>query len=176
MTSAIGIDLGTTKSTVGYFRKNNKKVIIVRNDDDARRTPSVVAFSETCLVGEAARDQFVLNPDNTVTGFKKLLGRTWSDPELQKCLDDLSYEVVEKDRAPKIHLKFDGEDKHYPPELIAAIMIKKLKDLAESKIGIVDRVVIAVPAAFDSLQRKATIDAANVAGFTEVRYDQVMFW
>lgn len=132
------IDLGTTNSTVGYFQKNNKKVIIVSNDDDTRRTPSVVAFSETCLVGEAARDQFELNPDKTITGFKKLSGRTWGDPELQNFLKDLSYEVVEKKEAPEIRLKFNGENRYYSPELIAAVMMKKMKNLAASKIGIGD--------------------------------------
>jgi heat shock protein 5 len=166
----IGIDLGTTYSCVGVYKDG--KVEIIANEQGNRITPSVVAFTENGerLVGEAAKNQISMNPTNTIYDAKRLIGRLYNDPKVQEDMKLLPYKIVNKDGKPYIRVKVKGEDKDYSPEEISAMILQKMKTIAETYLGEkVTRAVVTVPAYFNNEQRQATKDAGTIAGLTVER-------
>lgn len=161
MGKIIGIDLGTTNSAMAVMQAG--KAEIVANSEGNRTTPSVVAVNKNGerLVGQVARRQQVTNPKNTVYEVKRLIGRKFSDKEVQKDLKLMGYEIVKSGTATKVKMG----DKEYSPEEISAMILSKLKADAESFLGDkVTEAVITVPAYFDDSQRQATKDAGKIAG------------
>ncbi|KAL1517500.1 hypothetical protein ABEB36_001258 [Hypothenemus hampei] len=160
----IGIDLGTTYSVVGIFK--NGVVDIIANDEGNRTTPSYVAFTNTeRLVGDSARGQVALNPTNTVYGIKRLIGRKFDEPSVQQDIKSWPFEVINDKGKPKIKVKYKGETKTFFPEEISAMVLTKMKDIAEAYMGTqVSKAVVTVPAYFNDSQRQATKDAGTIAG------------
>ena len=165
----IGIDLGTTYSCVGIFK--NGRVEIIPNEQGNRITPSVVAFTdEERLVGEAAKNQAALNPSRTIYSVKRLIGRKFNDKEVQHDKKLLPYDVVNKDGKPYIEVTVKGEKKVYSPEEISAMILMKMKKIAEDYLGReVKHAVITVPAYFNDSQRQSTKDAGMIAGLNVLR-------
>ncbi|BFZ16363.1 hypothetical protein BsWGS_19402 [Bradybaena similaris] len=166
---AIGIDLGTTYSCVGVFQHG--KVEIIANDQGNRTTPSYVAFTDTeRLVGDAAKNQAAMNPSNTIFDAKRLIGRKFSDKNVQNDMKNWPFEVVEVDGRPKIKAEFKGETKLFAPEEISSMVLVKMRETAEAFLGqkITDAVVT-VPAYFNDSQRQATKDAGAIAGLNVLR-------
>ncbi|CAN7995198.1 unnamed protein product [Ixodes hexagonus] len=161
---AIGIDLGTTYSCVGIFQHG--KVEIIANDQGNRTTPSYVAFTETeRLIGDPAKAQVALNPENTVFGSKRLVGRTYDDPKLQDDLKHLPFTIINDKNAPKIKVMYKGEEKIFNPEEISAMILTKMREVAEAYVGKkIELACVTVPAYFNDSQRQATKDAATIAG------------
>jgi molecular chaperone DnaK len=162
MSKIIGIDLGTTNSAVAVIEGGSHKIL--ENSEGSRTTPSIVAVSKSGerLVGVVAKRQGVVNPKNTIFSAKRLIGRNFSDPEVQKDKALLPYEIREASNGG-VEIKL-GEEWKQPAE-IAAIVLQKLKADAEAKLGApVTEAVITVPAYFDDAQRKATKDAGKIAG------------
>lgn len=168
--ASVGIDLGTTFSVVGYFKKG-KGVEIIANDQGNRITPSVVAFTDTeILVGEAAVNQMVQNPENTVFEIKRLIGRAWDDKEVQRDLKLFPYKIVNKENKPFVKVTYKKEEKVYSPEEISAMILEKMKSTAEAYINApVKNAVITCPAYFTDSQRSATKDAGRIAGLNVLR-------
>ena len=167
MPRTIGIDLGTTNSVVAVIEAG--KPTIIPNAEGERTTPSVVAESSSGerLVGRVAKRQAVTNPKNTVFSVKRFIGRRFEDPEVQRDLKLVPYEVRQGDNGG-IDIKI-GERWVTPPE-ISAMILQKLKTDAESYLGeTVDKAVITVPAYFDDSQRQATKDAGRIAGLEVLR-------
>lgn len=161
MGKIIGIDLGTTNSAMAVMQSG--KPDIIANSEGARTTPSVVAINKNGerLVGQVARRQQVTNSKNTIYEVKRLIGRNWSDKEVQRDLKLMGYEIVKAGNGVKVKLA----DKEYSPEEISAMVLSKLKADAESFLGSpVSEAVITVPAYFDDSQRQATKDAGKIAG------------
>ena len=161
MGKIIGIDLGTTNSAVAYMVAGKPEVIA--NAEGNRTTPSVVAINKSNerLVGQVAQRQRVTNAKNTIYGVKRLIGRKFSDAEVQKDLDIMPYEIVKKGTAVAVKLG----DKEYTPEEVSAMILSKIKADAEAFLGEpVTEAVITVPAYFDDSQRQATKDAGKIAG------------
>jgi molecular chaperone DnaK len=161
MGKIIGIDLGTTNSAVAYMVAG--KPDIIANAEGNRTTPSVVAINKTGerLVGQVAQRQRVTNAKNTIYGVKRLIGRKFSDQEVQKDIDIVPYEIVKKGDGVAVRLG----DKDYSPEEISAFILSKIKADAEAFLGEpVTEAVITVPAYFDDSQRQATKDAGKIAG------------
>ncbi|MES2630546.1 MAG: molecular chaperone DnaK [Patescibacteria group bacterium] len=161
MGKIIGIDLGTTNSAVAYMVAGKPEVIA--NAEGNRTTPSVVAINKSGerLVGQVAQRQRVTNAKNTIYGVKRLIGRKFSDKEVQKDLDIMPYEIVKKGDGVTVRLG----DKDYSPEEVSAMILSKLKADAEAFLGEkVTEAVITVPAYFDDSQRQATKDAGKIAG------------
>jgi len=169
MPFAVGIDLGTTNSCVGVWQ--NGKVEIIANDQGNRTMPSYVSFTaEERLVGEAAKSSATTNPFNTVYDAKRLIGHAFGDEAVQSDLKNLAYNVVEKDNKPHIKVEYKGEYKTFAPEEISAMVLGKLKDVAEAYLGEpVTDAVITVPAYFNDSQRQATKDAGTIAGLNVLR-------
>ncbi|OHT11192.1 78 kDa glucose-regulated protein [Tritrichomonas foetus] len=169
MGTVIGIDLGTTYSCVAIYQ--NGKVDIIANEAGSRITPSVVSFGESeRLVGDAAKHQMTINPTNTIFGIKRLMGLRYSDKDLQDELKRLPYKVVNQDNRPYVQVEFKGESKLFSPEEISAMVLSKMKQIAEDYLGRpVKNAVITVPAYFNDAQRKATIDAGTISGLNVVR-------
>jgi heat shock protein 5 len=165
----IGIDLGTTYSCVGIFK--NGRVEIIPNEQGNRITPSVVAFTdEERLVGEAAKNQAAINPTRTIYSVKRLIGRKFNDKEVQHDKKLLPYEVVNKDGKPYIEVIIKGEKKLYSPEEISAMILVKMKKIAEDYLGReVKHAVITVPAYFNDSQRQSTKDAGVISGLNVLR-------
>lgn len=167
---AIGCDLGTTYSAVGVWQ--NGRVEIIANDQGNRTTPSYVAFSDTeRLVGDAAKNQASMNPKNTLYDIKRLIGRKFDDPIVQGDMKLWSFDVVKGDNnRPKVKVQYQGEDKEFYPEEISAMVLGKMKEVAEGYLGEpVTDAVITVPAYFGQDQREATKDAATIAGLNCLR-------
>jgi L1 cell adhesion molecule like protein len=168
--AAIGIDLGTTTSCVGVWQ--NDRVEIIANDQGNRTTPSFVGFSgDERLIGDAAKSQAAGNPQNTVYEAKRLIGRRWDEPSVQRDLKQLSYKVIKgQDNKPEVEVEFKGETKHMRPEEIGAAVLQKMKLTAEAYLGKpVTDAVITVPAYFNDSQRQATKDAGIIAGLNVLR-------
>jgi len=165
----IGIDLGTTYSCVGIFK--NGKVEIIPNEFGNRITPSVVAFTDDeRLVGEAAKNQAALNPKRTIYSVKRLIGRKFTDKEIQHDRKLLPYDVVNKDGKPYISVDIKGEAKAFSPEEISAFILIKMKQIAENYLGReVKHAVITVPAYFNDSQRQSTKDAGVISGLQVLR-------
>lgn len=158
----LGIDLGTTNSAMAIVEGGEPRII--ENKEGNRTTPSVVAITKTGerLVGLLAKRQSITNPKNTIFSVKRLIGRRFSDPEVQKDIKLLPYEIREaKDGGVEIKMG----DKWYRPAEISAMILQKLKQDAEDRLGEkIEEAVITVPAYFDDSQRKATKDAGEIAG------------
>ncbi|KAK4531325.1 hypothetical protein CCYA_CCYA07G2182 [Cyanidiococcus yangmingshanensis] len=166
----IGIDLGTTYSCVGVFQ--NGKVEIIANEQGNRITPSYVAFTDKeRLIGDAAKNQLALNPERTVFDVKRLIGRRFNDDSVQRDMKLLPYKIVNKDGKPYIRVQIrDGEEKTFSPEEISAMILGKMKKIAEDYLGKpVKNAVVTVPAYFNDAQRQATKDAGTIAGLTVQR-------
>ncbi|KQJ89873.1 heat shock 70 kDa protein BIP4 isoform X1 [Brachypodium distachyon] len=167
----IGIDLGTTYSCVGVYR--NGHVEIIANDQGNRITPSWVAFPDSGerLIGEAAKNQAASNPSRTVYDAKRLIGRQFSDVEVQKDMKHLPYKIVEKQGKPHVELEVkDGDVRVLSPEEVSAMVLTRMKETAEAYLGHKVRdAVITIPAYFNDAQRQATKDAGAIAGLNVVR-------
>jgi molecular chaperone DnaK len=161
MSKIIGIDLGTTNSAMAVMQAGKPEIIA--NSEGARTTPSVVAVNKNGerLVGQVARRQQVTNSKNTIYEVKRLIGRNFSDKEVQRDIKLMGYEIVKSGNGVKVKMA----DKEYSPEEISAMILGKLKADAESFLGgKVSEAVITVPAYFDDSQRQATKDAGKIAG------------
>ncbi|HEY3154621.1 MAG TPA: molecular chaperone DnaK [Candidatus Binatia bacterium] len=165
MAKAVGIDLGTTNSVVAVMEGGKPTVII--NSDGSRLTPSVVAFTKTGerLVGQIAKRQAVLNPENTIYSAKRFIGRRYS--EVQSEIKNVPYKVV---AGPNDAVRFEITGKQYAPEEISALVLRKLADDASKYLGEkVNDAVVTVPAYFNDAQRQATKDAGKIAGLNVLR-------
>ena len=165
----IGIDLGTTYSCVGIYK--NGRVEIIPNELGSRITPSVVAFTdEERLIGEAAKNQASVNPTRTVYDVKRLIGRKFSDSTVQKDKGFLPFQIVSKDGKPYVQTEVKGQTKTYAPEEISAMVLQKMKAVAEQFLGIeVQNAVVTVPAYFNDAQRQSTKDAGTISGMNVAR-------
>jgi heat shock protein 5 len=165
----IGIDLGTTYSCVGLYK--NGYVEIITNELGNRITPSVVAFTdEERLIGEAAKNQGTVNPSRTVYDVKRLIGRKYTDKTVQGDKKYMPYEIVDNNGKPYIQAEYKGQMKTFSPEEISAMILVRMKEIAEIYIGSkVVNAVVTVPAYFNDAQRQATKDAGTIAGLNVVR-------
>ncbi|RHN45618.1 putative Heat shock protein 70 family [Medicago truncatula] len=164
---AIGIDLGTTYSCVAVWHEEHGRVEIIHNDQGNKITPSFVAFAkDERLIGDAAKNQAAINPENTVFDAKRLVGRKFSDPVVQKDIMSWPFKVIaDMNDKPMISLKYKGREKHFCAEEISSMVLVKMREIAEAYLeSPVKNVVITVPAYFNDSQRKATIDAGAIAG------------
>ena len=161
MPKILGIDLGTTNSCMAIIEGGEPKVL--ENKEGNRTTPSVVAISKTGerLVGQVAKRQAVVNPENTLYSIKRLIGRRWSDEEVHRDLKVLPFKMVQAGVGVKVVM----HGKEYTPQEISAMVLQKMKEDAETKLGEkIEEAVITVPAYFDDSQRQATKDAGEIAG------------
>ncbi|KAK9902653.1 hypothetical protein WJX75_001465 [Coccomyxa subellipsoidea] len=168
----IGIDLGTTYSCVGIWQHD--RVEIIPNDQGNRVTPSYVAFTDTDrLVGDAAKNQVAMNPQNTVFDAKRLIGRKYTDPSVQADIKHWPFKVIDgPDHKPLIEVTFKGETKRFTPEEISSMILAKMREIAQAYVGEsrqVKRSVVTVPAYFNDSQRQATKDAGMIAGLDVLR-------
>ena len=166
MSKIIGIDLGTTNSCVAIIDGQNSKVL--ENSEGARTTPSIIAYAnEEILVGATAKRQAVTNPKNTLYAVKRLIGRKFSEKEVQKDIDLMPYKIIEAENGDA-WVEVNGE-KLAPPQ-ISAEVLRKMKKTAEDYLGEeVTQAVITVPAYFNDSQRQATKDAGKIAGLEVLR-------
>jgi heat shock protein 5 len=165
----IGIDLGTTYSVVGVWK--NGEVQIIPNEMGNRITPSVVAFTDTeRLIGDGAKNQLPQNPENTIYTIKRLIGRKYTDKTVQFDKTLLSFEIVSNNNEPRVQVMYKGEKKTYTPEEISAMILQKMKEIAEGYLGhSVKNAVVTVPAYFNDAQRQSTKDAGVIAGLNVAR-------
>ena len=167
---AIGIDLGTTYSCVGWWKDNRCEIIA--NDQGNRTTPSYVSFTDTeRLIGDGAMNQSSMNPENTIFDAKRLIGRKFDDPAVQSDIKHFPFTVLsDNNNKPIIQATFKNELKTFQPEEISSMILTKMKEIAESYIGEkVTDAVVTVPAYFNDSQRQATKDAGHIAGLNILR-------
>ncbi|WP_159945917.1 molecular chaperone DnaK [Rhizobium sp. 18065] len=167
MAKVIGIDLGTTNSCVSVMDGKDAKVI--ENSEGARTTPSMVAFSDDGerLVGQPAKRQAVTNPTNTLFAVKRLIGRRYEDPTVEKDKGLVPFHIVKGDNGDAW---VEAQGKGYSPSQISAMILQKMKETAEAYLGEkVEKAVITVPAYFNDAQRQATKDAGRIAGLEVLR-------
>ena len=170
MTKAIGIDLGTTYSCVGVWQ--NDRVDIISNDQGNRTTPSYVAFTESeRLIGDPAKSQCSSNPENTVFDVKRLIGKKFNDETVQNDAKHFPFKIVNMGGGKTgVRVEYKEEMKSFSPEEISAMVLTKMKSIAESYLGEeVTQAVITVPAYFNDAQRQATKDAGKIAGLEVLR-------
>lgn len=168
--TVIGIDLGTTYSCVGVVK--NGRVEIIANDQGNRITPSYVAFTEDGerLIGDAAKNQLTSNPENTVFDAKRLIGRDFKEQTIQADMKYWPFKVIDKSGKPHVQVTSNGEKKLFAAEEISAMVLGKMKEIAEAYLGKkVTHAVVTVPAYFNDAQRQATKDAGVIAGLTVMR-------
>jgi len=161
MSKILGIDLGTTNSAMAIIEGGQPKII--ENKEGARTTPSIVAISKTGerLIGQIAKRQAVTNHENTITAVKRLIGRKFSDSEVQRDIKVYPYKMTQSGEGVKVLM----QSKEYSPQEISAMILQKLKADAEEKLGEkITEAIITVPAYFDDSQRQATKDAGRIAG------------
>ncbi len=166
MSKVLGIDLGTTNSCFAVMEGKDPKVL--ENSEGARTTPSMVAFTETeRLVGAAAKRQAVTNPENTLFAIKRLIGRRYDSPEVEKDRKLVPFKIIPGDNGDA-WVEVKGQK--YAPSQISAIVLQKIKEYAESYLGEkIEKAVITVPAYFNDSQRQATKDAGKIAGLDVLR-------
>ena len=167
MAKVIGIDLGTTNSCVAVMEGAQPKVI--ENAEGMRTTPSIVAFTADGerLIGLPAKRQAVTNPENTFFAIKRLIGRRYDDPMVQKDQKLVPYKIIKADNGDAW---VESHGKKYSPSQISAFILQKMKETAEAFLGEkVDKAVITVPAYFNDAQRQATKDAGKIAGLEVLR-------
>src|SRR3954452_10809495 len=167
MAKVIGIDLGTTNSVIAVIEGGEPTVL--ENSEGSRLTPSVVAITKTGerLVGQVAKRQAVTNPENTVFSIKRLMGRKYDDPEVQRTIKTVPYKIT---RASNGDVRVVLGGREYSPPEISAMILQKLKVDAEAKLGErITQAVITVPAYFNDSQRQATKDAGTIAGLEVLR-------
>jgi len=166
MAKVIGIDLGTTNSCVSIMDGSQPRVI--ENAEGARTTPSIVAFTENeRLAGQPAKRQAVTNPENTVFGVKRLVGRRYDDAHLKKDMKNLPFKVFSGSNGDAW---VEAQGDQFSPSQISAFILQKMKETAESYLGEdVSQAVITVPAYFNDAQRQATKDAGKIAGLEVLR-------
>lgn len=170
MGRAIGIDLGTTYSAVGIYQ--NGKVEIIANGQGNRTTPSYVAFTDNeRLIGDAAKNQASMNPENTVYDAKRMIGRKYSDAAVRDAMGHVSFTVSGGDGDKcLIGVEYLGEQKKFHPEEISAMVLSEMRSIAEGYLGEeIKDAVITVPAYFNDSQRQATKDAGHIAGLNVLR-------
>jgi len=167
--TVIGIDLGTTYSCVGVYK--NGHVEIIPNDQGNRITPSYVAFDgDERFIGDSAKNQAAINPTNTVFDIKRLVGRKFDDETVQKDAKLFPFDVINKDGKPYVQVEVKGEKKVYSPEEISAMILGKMKDIAEAFLGRkIVNAVVTVPAYFNDAQRQATKDAGTISSLNVMR-------
>merc|ERR1711871_932619 len=167
--TVIGIDLGTTYSCVGVYK--NGRVEIIPNDQGNRITPSYVAFDgDERFIGDSAKNQAAINPTNTVFDVKRLIGRKFNDDTVQKDIKLLPYSIANKDGKPYIEVDVKGARKMYSPEEISAMILGKMKEIAEAFLGKkIGNAVVTVPAYFNDAQRQATKDAGTISSLNVMR-------
>ena len=161
MSKILGIDLGTTNSAMAIIEGGKPKIL--ENAEGSRTTPSIVAISKNGerLVGQTAKRQSVTNPENTIYAVKRLIGRRFDDPEIQRDQKLVPYKIVQSGDGIKVKLN----DAEYTPQEISAFILSKLKADAEARLGEkITEAIITVPAYFDDSQRQATKDAGKIAG------------
>ncbi len=167
MPKVIGIDLGTTNSVVAVMEAGEPEVL--ENGEGSRLTPSVVAVTKSGerLVGQVAKRQAVTNPENTIFSIKRLMGRKYDDPEVQRTIKSVPYKIT---RAANGDVRVVMGGREYSPPEISAMILQKLKTDAEAKLGErITQAVITVPAYFNDTQRQATKDAGKIAGLEVLR-------
>ncbi|KAL6239426.1 hypothetical protein BDW75DRAFT_227302 [Aspergillus navahoensis] len=166
---AIGIDLGTTYSCVANYEGTN--VEIIANEQGSYTTPSFVSFTDKeRLIGEAAKNQAAMNPENTIFDIKRLIGRRFEDPIVKKDVESWPFKVVDQGGNPAVEVEYLGETKTFTPQEISSMVLMKMKEVAETKLGKkVEKAVITVPAYFNDNQRQATKDAGAIAGLNVLR-------
>ena len=167
MGKIIGIDLGTTNSCVAVIEGGDP--VVIANKEGSRTTPSMVAFTDSGerLVGQTAKRQAITNPENTIFGVKRLIGRKYDSPEIQGDIDVLPYKIVKVSNGDA-HVSVRGKD--YSPAQISSMILQKMKETAEDYLGEkVTEAVITVPAYFNDSQRQATKDAGRIAGLNVER-------
>ncbi|RLC77082.1 MAG: molecular chaperone DnaK, partial [Chloroflexi bacterium] len=164
----LGIDLGTTNSVMAVMEGGEP--VVIPNAEGDRLTPSVVAINPKTgerLVGKLAKRQAITNPENTIFSIKRLMGRKYNDPEVQKARKILPYKIIEKPNGDAWVIMGDRE---YSPPEISAMILQKLKQDAEAYLGEkITKAVITVPAYFNDAQRQATKDAGRIAGLEVLR-------
>merc|ERR1711998_16017 len=167
--TVIGIDLGTTYSCVGVYK--NGHVEIIPNDQGNRITPSYVAFDgDERFHGDAAKNQAAINPTNTVFDVKRLIGRNFGDDTVRKDIKLLPFDIKSKDGKPFVEVEVKGERKMYAPEEISAMVLGKMKEIAESFLGrSIQNAVVTVPAYFNDAQRQATKDSGTISALNVMR-------
>ncbi len=169
MGKIVGIDLGTTNSVVAVLEGGEP--VVIPTAEGGRLCPSVVAFTKTGerLVGQPARRQAIINPENTIFSIKRLMGRRYDDPEVEKARQILPYKIVKGPQGDaRVYIPVTG--KEYTPQEISAMILRKLKQDAEAYLGEeVTQAVITVPAYFNDSQRQATKDAGKIAGLEVLR-------
>ena len=167
MEPVIGIDLGTTFSCVAVWDWSNSHAEIVANEQGNRTMPSIVSHDkDDLLVGEAARNKLAINPENTICNAKRIIGRPFSQIR-QEDFDSWPFKVVclGSDDKPRYRVEYQGEERLVSPEEISAMVLHKLKEAAEHHLGVpVSKAVVTVPAYFTEPQKRATKDAALLAG------------
>ncbi|KAK4993282.1 Heat shock protein ssb1 [Elasticomyces elasticus] len=166
---AIGIDLGTTYSCVANYEGTN--VEIIANDQGSFTTPSFVSFTpEERLIGEAAKNNAAMNPTNTVFDVKRLIGRRFDDATVKKDIESWPFKVIDQGGSPMVEVQYLGETRIFSPQEISSMVLGKMKEVAEIKLGKkVAKAVITVPAYFNDNQRQATKDAGAIAGLNVLR-------
>ncbi|MCJ1477556.1 Heat shock protein ssb1 [Lambiella insularis] len=166
---AIGIDLGTTYSCVANYEGTN--VEIIANEQGSFTTPSFVSFTdEERLIGEAAKNQAAMNPTNTIFDIKRLIGRRFDDPTVKKDIESWPFKVVDQGGNPMVQVEYLKETKTFSPQEISSMVLMKMKEVAETKLGKkVKKAVITVPAYFNDNQRQATKDAGAIADLQVLR-------
>ncbi|KAL2755587.1 hypothetical protein ACRALDRAFT_2104953 [Sodiomyces alcalophilus JCM 7366] len=167
--TVVGIDLGTTYSCVGAMIKG--KVEIFVNDQGNRITPSYVAFTdEERLVGDAAKNQAAANPENTIYDVKRLIGRKYSESDVQSDIKHFPFKVLSREDRPILEVHAGDDKKTLTPEEVSAMILGKMKEVAEAYLGkTVSHAVVTVPAYFNDNQRQATKDAGTIAGLNVLR-------